>query len=191
MKNDKTIRICGDFRVTINQASKLDQYPIPKVEDLFSQLSGGKTFTKLDMSQAYQQLLLDEDSPAPGIFQRVMDTILKDIPHVIVYLDDILIAGASQQEHLQILERVLSRLKEVGLRLNRRKCLFLQPSVTYLGYRIDAEGLHPTECKIQAINNAPRPQNRTELKSYLGLLTYYMGSSYPTCQPYLHHSTNC
>ena len=97
MKNDKTIRICGDFRVTINQASKLDQYPIPKVEDLFSQLSGGKTFTKLDMSQAYQQLLLDEDSQnfvvvnthkglfkykhlpfgvssAPGIFQRVMDT---------------------------------------------------------------------------------------------------------------------
>ena len=95
MKNDKTIRICGDFRVTINQASKLDQYPIPKVEDLFSQLSGGKTFTKLDMSQAYQQLLLDEDSQnfvvfnthkgllkykrlpfgvssAPGIFQRVM-----------------------------------------------------------------------------------------------------------------------
>ena len=196
MKNDKTIRICGDFRVTINQASKLDQYPIPKVEDLFSQLSGGKTFTKLDMSQAYQQLLLDEDSQnfvvvnthkglfkykrlpfgvssAPGIFQRVMDTILKDIPHVIVYLDDILITGASQQEHLQILERVLSRLKEVGLRLNRRKCLFLQPSVTYLGYRIDAEGLHPTECKIQAINNAPRPQNLTDLKSYLGLLTYY------------------
>ena len=104
-----------------------------------------------------------------------MDTILKDIPHVIAYLqlDDILITGASQQEHLQTLERVLSRLKEVGLRLNRRKCLFLQPSVTYLGYRIDAEGLHPTECKIQAINNAPRPQNLTELKSYLGLLTYY------------------
>ena len=139
--------------VTINQASKLDQYPIPKVEDLFSQLLGGKTFTKLDMSQAYQQLLLDKDSQnfvvvnthkglfkykrlpfgvssAPGIFQRVMDTILKDIPHVIVYLDDILITGASQQEHLQILERVLSRLKEVGLRLNSRKCLFLQPSVT-------------------------------------------------------------
>ena len=145
------------------------------------------------MSQAYQQLLLDEDSQnfvvvkglfkykrlpfgvssAPGIFQKVMDTILKDIPHVIVYLDDILITGASQQEHLQILERVLSRLKEVGLHLNRRKCLFLQPLVTYLGYRIDAEGLHPTECKIQAINNAPRPQNLTELKSYLGLLTYY------------------
>ena len=68
---------------------------------------------------------------------------------------------------------MLSRLKEVGLHLNRRKCLFLQPLVTYLGYRIDAEGLHPTECKIQAINNAPRPQNLTELKSYLGLLTFY------------------
>ena len=64
-------------------------------------------------------------------------------------------------------------LREVGLCLNRRKHLFLQPSVTYLGCRIDAEGLHPTECKIQTINNTPWPQNLTELKSYLGLLTYY------------------
>ena len=63
VKSDgKSLRICGDFKLTVNQASKLDRYPIPKVEDLFAKLAGGKAFTKLDMSQAYQQLLLDEES---------------------------------------------------------------------------------------------------------------------------------
>ena len=63
VKSDgKSLRICGDFKLTVNQASKLDRYPIPKVEDLFARLAGGKAFTKLDMSQAYQQLLLDEES---------------------------------------------------------------------------------------------------------------------------------
>ena len=58
----KSIRICGDYKLTANKASKLEQHPLPKVEDLFSMLAGGITFTKLDMSQAYQQLVLDNDS---------------------------------------------------------------------------------------------------------------------------------
>ena len=63
VKSDgKSLRICGDFKLTMNQASKLDRYPIPKVEDLFAKLTGEKAFTKLDMSQAYQQLLLDKES---------------------------------------------------------------------------------------------------------------------------------
>ena len=63
LKDDgKSIRICGDFKMTVNQASKLDRYPLPKIEDLFMQLAGGKTFTKLDLSQAYQQVKLDEPS---------------------------------------------------------------------------------------------------------------------------------
>ena len=94
----KSIRICGNYKFTANKASRLEQYPLPKVEDLFSTLAGGITFTKLDMSQAYQQLVLDDDSKeivtinthkglfsyqclpfgvpsAPGIFQRIMETI--------------------------------------------------------------------------------------------------------------------
>ncbi len=62
LKDDGTVHICGDYKLTINQAAKLETYPIPRVEDLFSMLAGGKTFTKLDMSHAYQQLLLDEMS---------------------------------------------------------------------------------------------------------------------------------
>ena len=62
MKQDKTIRICGDFKLTVNSVSKLGRYPIPKIEDLFTNLSGGTSFTKLDLSQAYQQLQLENDS---------------------------------------------------------------------------------------------------------------------------------
>ena len=142
MKADrKSVRICGDFKQTVNRASPLDKYPIPKVDDLFARLAGGQKFTKLDMSQAYQQLCLDEDSKkyvvintskglfrsnrlpfgissAPGIFQRVMESLLNGIPKVVVYLDDILITGSNTDEHLQHLSKVL---QDAGLRLKADK----------------------------------------------------------------------
>ena len=128
LKSDrKSLRLCGDFKLTVNKASKLDRYPIPKIEDLLSKLSGGKSFTKLDMAQAYQQLVLEEASrkyvvinthcglfcynrlpygvsSAPGIFQRVMESMLNGIPGVVVYLDDILITGPTEEAHLAALE---------------------------------------------------------------------------------------
>jgi len=197
LKSDKkSLRLCGDFKQTVNRASKLDKYPIPKIEDLFARLAGGKAFTKLDMSQAYQQLVLEEESrkfvvinthrglfrfnrlpfgvsSAPAIFQRVMESILNGISGVVVYLDDILITGPTEEAHLATLEEVLRRLEEAGLRLRRDKCVFLAPSVVYLGHVIDSQGLHPTKEKVRAVQEAPRPENVAELKSYLGLLTYY------------------
>ena len=105
LKPDDSIRICGDYKSTVNQVSKLDSYPIPKVEDLLATLGGGEKFTKLDMIQAYQQLQLDDESKqyttinthkglfqytrlpygissAPGIFQRNMENLLQNIPYV-------------------------------------------------------------------------------------------------------------
>ena len=192
----KSMRICGDFSTTVNKASHLDNYPIPKVEDLFAKLRGGVIFTKLNMSQAYQQLSLDEESKkyvvvnthkglfrfnrlpfgvssAPGIFQRAMESLLQDIPSVVVYIDDILIAGATEAEHLQTLDQVLERLESAGLILKKEKCSFASTSVTYLGHTIDRDGIHPTPDKVQAVQQAPTPQNITELKAFLGLLNYY------------------
>ena len=102
-----------------------------------------------------------------------MENVLQGIPNVIVYIDDILVTGATDEEHLRTLSLVLGRLEKAGFRAHRSKCKFMAPSVTYLGHMIDQHGLHPLKEKVQAVRDAPSPKNVSELKSYLGLLTYY------------------
>ena len=196
VKKDSSIRICGDYKLTVNRAAKMDTYPLPRIDDLFASLAGGKTFSTLDLAHAYQQVPLEEGSrqyvtinttkglyrynrlpfgvaSAPSIFQRIMDAILQGLPGVCVYLDDILVTGETEDKHLQNLEQVLSRLEKAGLQLQRQKCTFMQPSVEYLGHRISAAGLHPSEEKVRAIVDAPVPKDVTQLRSFLGLVNYY------------------
>ena len=110
---------------------------------------------------------------SPAIFQKTMDSILQGLDGVICYLDDLLITGSTIEEHLARLKEVLNRLHEHGIRLRRDKCQFLSQSVEYLGHVVNAEGLHATESKLQAIREAPTPRNVQELRSFLGLLNYY------------------
>ena len=103
---------------------------------------------------------------------RTMEKILHGIPRVIVYIDDILVTGEDDKEHMTNLTKVFDRLHSYGVRL-KNKCFFMQPSVEYLGYLVDAEGLHATPQKVDAIVHAPRPKNTQELRSFLGLANYY------------------
>ena len=202
LKKDGTVRICGDYKLTVNQASKADNYPLPKIDDLFASLAGGKTFSKLDLANAYQQIPLDEQSKkivainthkglfqynrlpfgvsaAPSIFQRTMETLLQGLPGVCIYLDDILITGKTDQEHLNNLSAVLQRLSAAGMKLKPEKCFFMLQEVEYLDHTISAKGIQPTTQKVRAIVEAPRPTNVSQLKSFLGLLNYY-GKFLPT-----------
>ena len=207
-KRNGCIRICGDYRITINPHLQVDQYPLPKPDDLFASLAGGQHFTVIDLSHAFQQMPLDEQSreyvtinthqglyrylrmpfgitPAPAIFQRTMDTILQDIPHVVCYQDDVLITGSNTDAHLKNLEEVLKRFRRRGLRANKAKCTFFQDSVMFLGHKVDAKGLHTTSEKVEAIKLAPRPKDQSQLKSFLGLLHYY-GKFLPNLAALLH-----
>ena len=183
------MRICGDYKVTINQVSRVDTYPLPKIEDLFSALAGGKYFCTLDMSQAYLQLPLDPESQelttihthkglfkycrlpfgvsaAPAIFQRTIESLLQGLEGVSIYLDDLLISGATKEKCLENLAKVLDRLETANLRLKKKKCSFLKRSIQFLGHTISDKGLQPTGEKVQAIRNMPNPQNITELSRF-------------------------
>ena len=131
-KGDGSVRLCRDYRKTVNPAIEIDQYPLPHPEDSMAALTGGHNFSKLDLSAAYQQMILDKDShpyvvistqkglykylrlpfgvaSAPAVFQQAMDTILQGLSHIICYLDNILITGSTHEEHLTNLAEVLSR----------------------------------------------------------------------------------
>jgi hypothetical protein len=122
------------FKVTVNPVLKVDQYPLPKIEDIFAKLVVGQRFKILDLTQAYLQLPLHENSKelvtinthkglyryirmpfgiasAPAIWQRTIEEVLQGIPGIQVMLDDMIITGKDDQEHLQNLEKVLSNLK--------------------------------------------------------------------------------
>ena len=157
-KRDGSIRVCGDYKVTVNPVLDVDKYPLPRPGDIFATLAGGKRFTTLDLSHAYNQLILDEESgkyvvvnthrglyrytrlpfgiaSAPALFQRVMDQILQGMEKVTCYLDDILITGNLDKEHLlKNLSEVLRRLQNHGVRLKLDKCCFMEDSVEYLGH---------------------------------------------------------
>ena len=207
-KADGSIRLCGDYKQTVNPQLDVDKYPLPNPTELFASLAGGYQFSKIDLSHAYQQLRLDESSrecvtinthqglyrytrlpfgiaSAPAIFQRTMDTILQGIPRTCCYLDDILVTGSTREEHLQNLETVLQRLDQRGVRVKKSKCEFLKDSVECLGHKIDASGLHATTKKVDAVINAPQPKNVKQLRSFLGLLQYY-GRFIPNLSSLLH-----
>ncbi|UYV82062.1 K02A2.6-like, partial [Cordylochernes scorpioides] len=169
-KKNKEIRICCDFK--------------------------GKYFYKLDLRNAYLQLEVDPGTRplltinthkglfrfkrmpfglanAPSYFQSVMDRVLSGIGGVICYIDDVLIATASIEEHLALLKTIFARLAKYNIKLKKEKCLFLQKEIEYLGHLVTGEGIRPLDHKVQAIQKAKTPTNISELRSFLGLVNFY------------------
>ncbi|XP_061706699.1 uncharacterized protein K02A2.6-like isoform X1 [Cydia pomonella] len=194
-KADGGLRICADYKATLNPALLIDRYPLPKIDDLLVRLNGARVFSKIDQTQAYNQVELDESkkytvinthkglfrynrlvyglSSSPGIFQRIMSNLLKDLPQVEVFLDDIIIGSADINSHLVTLEKVLKRLHSHGMKLKKSKCSFLLEEVQYLGYVISKDGIKVDPTKIEGILKIPRPLNVTDLRSFLGVVNFY------------------
>lgn len=196
MKGDRSVRLCGDYKVTINPVIHQQEYPLPHPDELLAQLNGGQKFSKLDLSNAYLQIVLDPESrkyvtinthlglfqytglpfgvsSSPAIFQKCMDQVLSGLNGVGCYLDDIIVTGKNDEEHLRNLEQVIKKLDNFGLKLKESKCSFFQDSIQYLGWVVDANGVHASTTGVEAILNASEPKNIQELQSLIGMINNY------------------
>ena len=190
-------RFAVDYR-GLNAKTEKDSYPLPQIADALDCFAGSSFYSTLDLTQGFWQIELDEASRAktafttpqglyefrrmpfglcnaPGTFQRAMACCLEGLNWEIAlcFLDDIIVFSSSFEEHLSRLKIIFNRLKEFNLKLKPRKCQFLQTSVSYLGHIVSAEGIAADPKKIYAIQNWQRPQNATQVRSFLGLAQYY------------------
>jgi len=195
-KADGSVRLCGDYKVTVNQCIHTDQHPIPTPEEVLAKMAGGQKFSKIDLKCAYQQMMLDDESQelvtintsrglfrytrlpfgtssSPAIWQRFIDQVLQGLDNVCVIQDDVLVTGENDADHLSNLEKVFQRCQKFGLRVKPEKCRFLQETVVFFSLQISKDGIHPTDDKIRAVRDAPTPTNVTELRSWLGMLNFH------------------
>lgn len=188
-------RFVGDYR-SLNRVTIPDRYPVPHIHDLLNNFLGKKVFTTLDMVRAYYNVPVEEsDIPKTAVitpfglfeftrmqfglcnasqsFQRFMHSIFGDLDFVIVFVDDICIASASEKEHRKHVRVVFERLRKNGLVLNLSKCKFAQSEVDFLGYRVSASGIKPTSARVAAVVDYKQPNTIKELRRFLALINGY------------------
>lgn len=198
-KKEGGYRFCVDFR-KLNKVTKKDAYPLPYVSAILDRLKTTRYLSSLDIKSAYYQIKLKPSSReytaftvpgrglfqfkrlcfgltnAPACWQRLIDRVLgSDLEeNIFVYLDDIIIISDTYEKHLEILDKVFSRLTEAGLTVNREKCKFFRSELKYLGYVIDSEqGLRVDPDKVKAILDIPTPKTVKEVRSFLGMASWY------------------
>ena len=198
-KKDGTLRFCVDYRA-LNHITVKDSYPLPRIDDTLDALSGSKWFSTLDLKSGYHQVkMADEDKEktafcaggglktwqfrvmpfglcnAPATFERLMERVLDGLnwKASLVYLDDVIVLGRTFQEQSSHLEAVFKRLLHVGLKLSPKKCNLFQRQVKYLGHVVSHDGVTADPEKTRAVEEWPVPRDQHQLRSFLGLCSYY------------------
>jgi hypothetical protein len=196
-KKNNEWRFCVDFR-RLNLKTLKDRYPLPRIDDLLDRITGCCVFSCLDLASGYWQIKVALDSISktafvtpdghyewlrmpfgvtngPALFQRTMNTILSSssCENAIVYLDDVLLASTDVDKNLADLRKILKLFREVNLTLRLSKCRFLQTELTYLGHELNGEGLRPSDDKIRAVQDFPKPVDVHTLRQFLGLASYF------------------
>lgn len=196
-QGNKQSRLVVDFK-RLNDVTIPQQFPIPLIEDILDTMGHSKVFTTLDVRSAYHQINVrpsDTDylafqtnyrrmkyvrmpfglANAPRTWQRVINTILKDVlgKNVSVYLDDIIIHTETIEHNVTLIQAVLERLRGRNVKLKPDKCLFFRSEVIYLGHILCAEGLRANPAKTEAIDKFPTPISVTTVQRFLGAANYY------------------
>lgn len=196
-KKDGTWRFCVDYRL-LNEVTRKDSYPLPRIDDALDHIAGSCWFSSLDLRSGYWQVeLAPEARPktafsigqglwqfkvmpfglcnAPATFERLMERVLADIPRsrCVVYLDDLLAHAADFESALTNLRDVFHAIRRAGLRLHPKKCHLFRRETSFLGHVVSAAGVSTDPAKIAAVRDWPVPHNIGELRSFLGLASYY------------------
>lgn len=194
LKENGDLRLCVDMR-RANQVIQRLNHPLPVFDDLISRFRNAQYFTSLDIKQPFHQVELSEDcrdvttfitnwglfrykrllfgvNCAPELFQNLMESILVGCKKTVVFTDDIMIFGETVEEHDAAVKQTLNVLSQYGILLNDHKCRFQQLEIVFLGHKLLANGVSPSEEKVKSILSCRAPRTKEELRSFLGLVTY-------------------
>ena len=192
-KKDQSIRLCDDYR-KLNSKTVRDAFPLQRIVESLDALHGTRYFSTL----GFHQIAMHPDDQhktafstpfglfeytrmpfglcnSPAIFQRLMQNIFNDsvFQILLIYLDDLIIYSSTLDEHIERLDKVITRLKENNLKLKGRKCHFFKEQVKYLGYVISSKGIATDPYKVDVVERWPRPDTVKYLRSFLGFASYY------------------
>ncbi|BHF60044.1 hypothetical protein SprV_0100300500 [Sparganum proliferum] len=188
-------RPCGNYGA-LNNATIPDRYPVSHLQDFAGALFGKSVFSKIDLVRAFHQIpVAPGDVPKTAVttpfslfefirmpfglgnaaqtFQRFIDRVLRGLPFVYAYIDDLLVASRNAEEHKEHLALVFDRLDQFGVVINPSKCVLGVPSLDFLGHHVDAQGLRPLSSKVEAIRDFPPPTSKRQLQRFLGMVNFY------------------
>lgn len=196
-KKDKSIRFCVDYR-HLNSLTQKDAYPLPRIDTCLDTLSGAAWYSTFDLRSGFHQVPVNPRDinktafichrgsyrfprmpfgmcNAPATFQRLMDTVLKNLNFEIclAYIDDIIVFSHDLSSHMERLNKLFQRLKEANLKLKISKCNVLQKQVTFLGFSISQRGVGTDVEKVAAVRDWPVPTNLKQCRAFVGLCQYY------------------
>jgi len=194
-KSNGTLRMTVNYK-PVNSCTIFDAFPFVKVDDLLPRLAKAKFFSSLDFSQFYHQLPLkdsDHEKTAFTVFgklyhytrcpfglknavaycSRLMERIFSGFDNIVIYLDDLVVFGEDKEDHDSALEKILTRIREVGLSLNLKKCSFSQDKIKFLGYLIEDGTIKPDPARVEPVKTFSRPSSAIGLQRFLGMACYY------------------
>ena len=196
-KKDGSLRCCVSYQ-KLNDVTRKDAYPIPRIDDTLDMLSGSLYFSTLDLASGYYQVKMDPKDKektavathiglfnflrmpfglcnAPSTFERLMERVLRGLQwhQCLLYLDDVIIYSVSFLDHVTQIRNVFDRFREAGLRMKAKKCSLFQTSVEYLGHVVGQDGVSTTEDKVEKVRDWPTPTTPTEVRQFVGLTSYY------------------